>query len=177
MRRTTLLKITVIITSFSLFYSCGGDDADVIIPTDIIQKENNEMDSIVESEEDFLNEAEEMLKIRIAIAYINDYVGGDNYYKDWVPQNVYSSPNLKNELKRMIDAASDDPYGLGYDPVVNGQDSASEYVFKAYTPEGYIIAEGKDFPAFKVIIKVSKIDGSWLIDGIGDINISSEVEF
>lgn len=176
MNYTKILQISTIVVTLFMLSACQEENASASTTANVIHSQNA-MDSVEINENESRIEAEEALKIKIAISYINDYVGGDNYYKDWVPANVYSSPKLKNELKRMIDAVGDSPYGLGYDPVVNGQDNAGEYVFKGYTPEGYIIAEGKDYPVFKVIIKVEKIDGSWLVNGIGDINISSEMEF
>jgi len=68
---------------------------------------------------------------------------------------------------------------LDYDPLVDGQDSPTEFEFGSFSKEskgcGYVTVKGKGiWDSFKLPIRIVKENGKWLVDGCGDINIPEE---
>jgi hypothetical protein len=119
-----------------------------------------------------------------ALTFINGYV--DNCSKmnerinivDWVNSNELTTSGFKTELKRILDDAyKDEPeVGLDFDPILNAQD----YPDKGFEIEtfdevtNYLTVKGKNWPEFKMTMKIIEDNGNWLVDGCGIINIPAD---
>lgn len=117
-----------------------------------------------------------------ALKFINDYVENSNKMKnaigiiEWVNSNKLVTESFKTELTKVVnDANEKDPeLGLDFDPIFNAQDYP-EKGFELETIDkksGYLVIKGKDFPQFRLTMKVKNMNGKWLVDGCGIINIS-----
>ncbi|QNR26091.1 hypothetical protein H4K34_15920 [Croceimicrobium hydrocarbonivorans] len=113
-----------------------------------------------------------------ALKFINDYLDFINgpkselAYFEWLDQRNDVTLGFKNELKRIIDEAerADPEYGLGFDPILDAQDSPDEFVLDT-TDSEYLTVKGKDWPDFKLTLKVKLVNEKWLVEGSGIINI------
>jgi hypothetical protein len=119
-----------------------------------------------------------------ALTFINGYVDNCNKIQeaigaiDWVNSNALATASFKTELKKMMDEATEkDPeMGLGADPLFDAQD----YPEKGFELESfdektnYLTVKGKEWPDFKLTMKVIEENGNWLIDGCGMVNIPSD---
>ncbi|WP_421753229.1 hypothetical protein [Croceimicrobium sp.] len=114
----------------------------------------------------------------VALKFINDYLDFLNgpkselAYVDWVDQRNDVTLGFKNELKRVLEEAerSDPEYGLGFDPILDAQDNPNEFVLDTADSE-YMTVKAKDWPGFKLTLKVKLVNTKWLVDGAGIINI------
>jgi hypothetical protein len=116
-----------------------------------------------------------------ALKFINDYVENCNKMKnaigiiEWVNSNQLVTESFKTELTKVINEANEkDPeLGLDFDPIFDAQDYP-ENGFELETIDrksGYLVLKGKDFPQFKLAMKIKNENGKWLVDGCGIINI------
>lgn len=116
----------------------------------------------------------------VALAFINGYVENclDSQSRAdvvaWVDANSLATAGLKRELRRMVEQAeAEDPeLGLDGDPLFDAQD----YPQGGFEPDAvergvYLILKGKDWPEFKLAVKVVHEQGRWLVDGCGAVNI------
>lgn len=102
---------------------------------------------------------------KIAIKFINTYI--DTYE---LPNNLVTD-NFSKLYKKW--QSSD---FIEYNRIVNSQDSGSNYkLSKILKTEGdsvyLLLTATQDFVGFKVTVKVTNVNGKWLIDGSGDLNI------
>ena len=115
-----------------------------------------------------------------AIQFINEYLR--EYSKmtsmddivDWILRTELASESFKQTYYNMITEAyeADPIVGLGYDPVLDGQDSDTEYELVSYDDEShFLLIRGVNYDYFMTTMKVVEINGKWLVDGSGDINI------
>ena len=96
----------------------------------------------------------DIINYQIAIDFINSYI------KNTI--EVKSSPlvteNFKKELEIIINNAwKESPeIGLGFDPIIDGQDSPDEgfELLNFNSKTGYLIVKGIKWESFKVIMKV-----------------------
>lgn len=142
-------------------------------------KENsNIMDKEVETIENSVATREQ--QTANAIQFINDYldafanINSMDDIVDWVLRSNLASDNFKQTYYNMITEAYDaDPIvGLGYDPVLDGQDADSKYELVSYDDQShYLLIRGVNYAEFMTTMKIVEIDGKWLVDGSGDINI------
>jgi hypothetical protein len=114
----------------------------------------------------------------IALKFMDSYVEFCNERKsnsiEWIDQNQYVTNNFKTEHKSLLEEArKDDPeLGLGFDPIFDAQDYPEKgFDLIEFDKEGYLTLPGKDWPEFKVVVKVKKEDYGWLLDGAGIINV------
>lgn len=117
-----------------------------------------------------------------ALEFINGYVDNLNLREDqielldWANSNTMVTPEFKKDLSRIIDEANrEDPdWGLGYDPILNAQDyPESGFEIVSFDPiTNLVYFQGIDWDGFKLILKAKSVDGVWLVDGCGDINLT-----
>lgn len=116
-----------------------------------------------------------------ALTFINSYVDNCNKMNeaidivDWVNSNNLTTISFKAELKRILDEAKEKEPGVGldFDPILNFPDKGFELEF-ANESTSYLTVRGKDWPDFKLTLKVVEENGDWLVDGCGIINIPAD---
>lgn len=123
-------------------------------------------------------------RAEIVLAFINGYVDNSNKLNkaigiiDWVNLDSLTTKSFKTEIKKIVDEANkqDPELGLEADPIFDAQD----YPSKGFELESiddktnFLIVKGKDWPEFKLTIKVVEENGNWLVDGCGMVNIPIE---
>ena len=164
------MKNIIFITAILLFWSCGQDSNS--------NRDNKQMfaDNI---------EQNQIIPEEIALNFVNSYVDNCNKMKgaigilEWVELNKMVTKSFKDEVKRMIDEAynKDSEIGLDYDPIFNAQDYPEKgFEIESFDRENnYLILRGIDWPKFKLLIKISRENNTWLIDGCGSININESI--
>jgi len=117
----------------------------------------------------------------VALKFINDYI--DNAEKmnegigivEWVAARHDATNGFKGEVKRIVDEAyAEDPeMGLDADPVFDAQDYDGKGMELESIDEktGYLIVRGKEMKDFKLTMKLKEVNGKWLVDGSGFVNI------
>lgn len=120
-------------------------------------------------------------KVKNALAFINAYVKNVNKMNkaigimEWVNSNSLTTKSFKAELKRIMkEAYKQDPeLGLGADPIFDAQDNPDKgFELETFNEKThYLIVKGKDWPAFKLTMKIAEENGNWLVDGCGMVNI------
>ena len=142
-------------------------------------------DSKVSTQESIVQSTKVVQENRIenALTFINSYVDNCNKMKEsigvveWVNSNPLTTQSFKTELKRILDEAYklEPEMGLDADPIFDAQD----YPDKGFELDSlddktnYIVVKGKDWPDFKLTIKMVKENNVWLVDGCGIINVPS----
>ena len=119
-----------------------------------------------------------------ALKFINGYVENCNKMKqsvgiiDWVNSNGLSTNGFRTELKRIIDDAykAEPEVGLDFDPILDAQDFPDKgFEFESVDETtNYLTVRGKDWPDFKLTIKIIEENEKWLVDGCGIINIPTD---
>ena len=96
-------------------------------------------------------------------------------YLNFVKSSKLTSNNFKTELQKIVDEAEkEDPeMGLGFDPIVDGQDYPEEgFELKHFDSEtNIIVVKGKKWSDFEVTMKVILDNRKWLVVGCGIVNI------
>ena len=123
-------------------------------------------------------------KIKTALSFINAYVANCNKVKQavdlvkWTNSSDLATPAFKKELKRMDEEARNlDPVlGLESDPIFDAQDYPDKgFELERYNEHSdYIILKGINWPEFKLCIKIIDVNGKYLVDGCGMINIPED---
>lgn len=122
-------------------------------------------------------------KTRVALEFINSYVNycGNQQKKleliDWINDNKLVTDSFKTALRKIIDdAKTEDPeLGPDFDPIFDAQDYPLEgFVTEASNETEFLIVRGKDWPDFKLTVKVAQENGKWLVDGCGMVNVPEE---
>lgn len=118
----------------------------------------------------------------VALNFINSYIkfmiskdkrrpSCDN----WIKTNILLTPSFKAKYKAMVDEAQKEnpEMGLDFDPIIDAQDFPEEgFVIKNSDPnQGYVTVRGKKWKDFEATMKVVQLNGRWLVDGSGYINI------
>ena len=123
-------------------------------------------------------------KVEIALAFMNAYINNANKMDksinlvDYIQADSFTTNTFKSELKKIVDDAYriDPELGPEADPIFDAQD----YPDKGFELESmdeklnYLILKGKNWPDFKVTIKVVEENGKWLVDGCGMVNIPAD---
>ncbi|HEY8100573.1 MAG TPA: hypothetical protein VIF82_07435 [Burkholderiaceae bacterium] len=95
--------------------------------------------------------------------------------EQWIQRNKLITVNFKNTYKKLIEIAhkQDPELGLGSDPIFDAQDYPDQgfVILDCDEKSNLVTLKGKDWEAFKVVVKVNKFDEDWLVDGAGIINI------
>lgn len=100
----------------------------------------------------------------------------------WVANHKTLTPSFKAAYKKLIDQGKkDDPeIGLGFDPIIDGQDSPEKFdkVKSCKEKSGVIWVSGIWNPGqtdtMEIAVKPIQKNGKWLIDGSGVINIPTK---
>jgi hypothetical protein len=111
----------------------------------------------------------------IALQFINDYVYSLGDID--IQSNNLLTENFKKEYYKIINAAfeKDPEYGLGFDPIVDGQDYPDKFELESIdTLSNYLIVKGVEWSNFRVTMKLTYKNGKWLVDGSGIVNIPNE---
>lgn len=167
-----LKPIASILTIALVFSACGNTESASVATEPEKREAPVEKESAQEEKE---NKTENALK------FINGYIDNANKMNEavgmveWVNANEFVTKTFKKELKRIVDEAyAEDPeMGLDADPIVDAQD----YPEKGFELESMddetncIIVKGKDWPDFKLTLKVVEVNGEWLVDGCGIVNV------
>lgn len=121
------------------------------------------------------------VKYEVALQFINAYA--DYCYDrtteigllDWVKDQDNVSGEFKVELEKIITAAEkrNPDLGLEFDPIFEAQDFPDVFEIDGYDGN-FVILRGLKLPDFKLTMRVVEINGSWLVDGSGVVNISEE---
>lgn len=124
------------------------------------------------------------LHVEIALKFINSYVDNCNKMNhsigilEWVNSNSLTTNSFKTELKSIIEEANkfDPEMGLETDPIFDAQDYPEKgFEFESFDRKtNFMILKGKDWPDFKLTLKMVFKNNNWLIDGCGIINIPTE---
>lgn len=164
------MKNIIYITAILLFLCCGQDSNS--------KRDNKQMfaDNL---------EQNKIIPEEIVLNFVNSYVDNCNKMKgavgilEWVELNKMVTKSFKDEVKRMIDEAynKDSEIGLDYDPIFNAQDYPEKgFEIESFDREkNFLILRGIDWPKFKLLIKISSENNTWLIDGCGSINIPNSI--
>lgn len=157
---------TIFIPVMLAFTSCGQNDRTKNTPyftpvQDPITKSNDQVNP--------------------ALAFINAYVDNVNQMQhsddliNWVDSNNLTTKRFKIELKRTMNEADEkDPeLGLVADPIFDAQDNPDKgFELESFDPKtNYVTVKGKDWPEFKLIIRMAEENGTWFVDGCGMVNI------
>jgi len=117
-------------------------------------------------------------KYEVALHFINEYLDYSNDRKseietiEWVNNRTDVTIGFKIELNKIItEAQKQDPeLGLGFDPILDAQDSPNEFEIDK-TDSEYLIVKGVKWDDFRLAMKLKHEGDVWLVDGSGIINI------
>lgn len=117
-----------------------------------------------------------------ALQFINSYIASieENETDQWVANNKQLTQRFKTSYKKMIDDARkiDPEIGLGFDPIVDGQDFVNHFdTVVRCKKSGFMQVSGTwegSKETMEVTVKLLKVQGRWLIDGSGVINIPTQ---
>lgn len=181
MRRLTgFIYLVVLVLLVHLISACGNK-----------MKESNGASEIYEGlavdDKDSLaskGSVDSMLQMKqnYALDFVNNYlnriVGDGEYHQDlmeWLANDNSTSIRFRNELDSLITKAEeDDPeIGLGYDPIIEGQDYAAAYELDYYDADKDFFLLRGIVPenAYTVKIRIVDREGRLWVDGCGEINM------
>ncbi|KAA9332620.1 hypothetical protein [Adhaeribacter soli] len=119
----------------------------------------------------------------VALSFMNNYKAHcDSASKSmdtgkWIEFNPLLTPSFKITYKKLVDEAfkTDPELGLDADPIFDAQDYPDEgFILLENGENGYVTLQGKDWPDFKLVVKVIQANNNWLVDGAGIINVPEE---
>ena len=120
-----------------------------------------------------------------ALNFINSYVENCNMLKnsigiiEWVNSSKLVTENFKKELPKIIEEANknDSEIGLGFDPIFDAQDYPEKgfEIESINSKSNLIILKGIEWNDFKLTLRAKFVNGKWLVDGCGIINMPKEI--
>lgn len=123
-------------------------------------------------------------KEKNALAFINGYtettinMTEQNGQSKWVNASPLATKEFKAVYNKIMEDAfkADPEYGLGADPILDAQDFPSKgFELESFDDAtNFLIIRGKDWPDFKLTMKVKQENGKWMVDGCGIVNIPVE---
>ena len=135
----------------------------------------------VKKEKEQLNYQVEKPNYLVAVKFINDYqdfITSRHHMDmlDWVESRSDVSDALKHKLKILIEEKkkNEPEYGLGFDPIIQGQDIPDSLLVLRKEGEYIVFSGSRDWPDYEVTLKLKQIDRNWLVDGSGIVNIPKE---
>lgn len=114
----------------------------------------------------------------IALEFINSYVVNCNMLSkglpisEWTEKQKRSTTDFNAALQKIV-ANADPEMGLDADPIFDAQDYPEKgfEVEKVDEQNNAILMKGIDWPEFKLILLVSKVNDTWLVNGCGAVNV------
>lgn len=118
---------------------------------------------------------------QVAIKFINDYLDFTNDRQsetgliEWGNSRKDVTVTFKSELKRILNEAekNDPELGLGFDPILDAQDSPNRFNLDK-TESEYLIVKGENWTEFRLTLKMKLKENKWLVDGSGIINVPKD---
>ena len=116
----------------------------------------------------------------VGLDFINDYVHtkeGDKF----IQTHELVTQTFKDRYQVIIDSAlqKDPEIGLGFDPVIDGQDFPSKFKIKAVdSTNTYLTLESddKNWSNFDIVVKLINQKNQTMVDGAGIINIPQNLQ-
>lgn len=110
----------------------------------------------------------------VALNFINGYIANADKMGqavgvvEWIAASPFATESYKAALKKEVEEAE----MLDADPVFDAQDYDDTGMEAASVDkDGYVLLQGAKWKEFKVVVKLVKQEGKWLVDGCGSINI------
>lgn len=119
----------------------------------------------------------------VASEFVNQYVNRDYSIdlENWANSSDLTSESFKQELSKIMTKAWEEnpEYGLGFDPIINAQDSPEEgYELESYDQKtGHAVVSPIGWEDASVHVKLILVEGKTLVDGCGIVNIPEELRF
>ena len=165
--KNLILLISIAFTMFSCVQSSG-------------EKSKDKMNENTEESTASLGTAD----LDFALDFINGYIDNLNSTEEeidlvaWSKSNKLVTAEFTKDLSEMIDEANrENPeWGLGADPILDAQDYPdSGFRIVSHDPiSNLIYLEGIDWDDFKLTMKAKSVNGKWLVDGCGTVNMPEE---
>ncbi|MGB1308515.1 MAG: hypothetical protein ACPG6B_06370 [Oceanihabitans sp.] len=117
---------------------------------------------------------------QVALKFLNGFIKDNNQlgFLEWTITSPLTTKNFKTALKNMVDKAwEEEPeFGLNFDPILDAQDYPDDgFVLHTYDSlTGYAVLKSLKWEAFKVTVKLVKVNGEILVDGSGIVNIPED---
>lgn len=173
------VKIVAIFLLVGFTISCRDKKSADAQNVEIVHLQNNDEEH-TPSQNDNLQEFQNR-KAEIALEFCRQYLAsslGDGEYYDelmgWLDSNDMTTPSFRTTLDILLKQAYEEEpeLGLGYDPILDGQDYAQSYELGYYDEANdYFVLTGVgEESQFEIKIRVVEIDGRLLVDACGDIN-------
>lgn len=119
---------------------------------------------------------------QVAVAFLNDYLKSSAQFDHkfaiitWSNDNPLTTLEFKSSLEHLVRTAFEEnpQMGLGADPIFDAQDFPSEgFKLNSYNESnGYVLAQGRDWEEFEVMVKLVLRNGKTLVDGCGIVRMS-----
>ena len=111
-----------------------------------------------------------------ALEFINGYISKplqtDEY--QWLSDSKLVTKDFIYSYKNMREQGfeRDPELGLGYNPIVIAQDTPDRYQTKLCSAiESSVTVSGVGMPHFETVIFLKKLNGTWLVNGAGHVNV------
>jgi hypothetical protein len=148
---------------------------DTIVPVDTIGSLENEVtaEDVVETRAAFGASA--------ALSFINGYVAdkaklqGLGDIENWIIESPYVTAGYKAAIAREIKGIIERSEAMPKADIVFGTPHYPKEGFEVESMDeksGYVVLKGKNGKDYKLIMVLAYVNGQWLVDGCGKINIS-----
>ncbi len=137
-------------------------------------------DTILAEESESLTDAD----AKIAIEFVNSYIENCNKMSEavdvvtWCEENQNVTEEFNLQLNKMVtEAFAQDPdFGLGYDPIINGQDYPDQgFELQSFeTRSGKVVLKGIGMESQITTVKLLRQNGKVRVDGCGAINLPKD---
>ncbi len=154
----------------------------IIILTSCSQSENTNKANVDKTEHQVILETQN--KVENALKFINGYTENASKMSQaegigkWLNSHNLATESFKTEVKRIIeDAFQQDPeLGFGADPIFDAQDYPDNgFELDSFDENtNYLTVRGKNWPDFKLTMKIVEENEKWLVDGCGIVNIPDD---
>lgn len=161
-------KLIYLISISFCIISCGQSTGNESNET-LSQNTAESRDSLTLWESDFV------------LDFINGYVENCNESEnrmdiaDWVNSSNLVTAEFKKDLTKIIyEAMEENPeIGLEFDPIFDAQDYPAEgFEIESLDPVSNLVyLKGKEWDDFNLNVKAKFVDGEWLVDGCGVVNM------
>ncbi|SFT18905.1 hypothetical protein SAMN05660206_12022 [Sphingobacterium wenxiniae] len=141
--------------------------------------QSNTRPSETDSKQSNVEEQSTETDYQVAERFLNEYVVLESDdVEQWIQQHILLTNSFKATYLNIMEAArKEDPeIGLGFDPILNGQDFPSTFTIADIdSTTGYVTLKGVEWADFLLVVRVVKQNETSLLDGAGIVNIPEEV--